>query len=88
MIERGFYIIKDKFFEDMGSIFDLFPISEKYIAREYTIANNQMKVTSEHSAMEIEKKARKVMNMLKRGIKFTPTQPNINLIIEKLKQDF
>lgn len=26
------------------------------------------------------------MNMLKKGIKFTPTQPNINLIKEKLIQ--
>ena len=65
---------------------DMFPITENYIEREYTIANNHLTVTSEHSAMEIEKKAKKVLNMLKRGIKFTPTQPNINLIIEKLKQ--
>lgn len=62
----------------------MFPITEKYIEREYTIASNHLTVTSEHSAIEIEKKARKVMNLLKKGIKFTPTQPNINLIIEKL----
>ena len=81
------HIIKlDNGKESAFLIKDMFPIIEKYIAREYTIANNQMKVTSEHSAMEIEKKARKVMNMLKRGIKFIPTQPNINLIIEKLKK--
>lgn len=54
------------------------------IEREYTIANNHLIITSEHSAIEIEKKARRVMNMLRKGIKFTPTQPNINLIIEKL----
>lgn len=154
MIERGFYIIKDKFFQDMNepylkgnkeasrphyycfkeektdmfwmiplssrtakykkimnkklesgkpcdiihimkldngkeSVFliqDMFPITGEYIEREYTIAHNHLKVTSEHSAIEIEKKAKKVMHMLKKGIKFTPTQPNINLIIEKLRQ--
>ena len=152
MIERGFYIIKDKFFIDMNdpylkgnkeanrphyycfkeemtglfwmiplssridkykkiinkklkngkpcdilhimkldnnkeSVFliqDMFPITEEYIERTYTIANNHLIVTSEHSALEIEKKARKVMNMLKKGIKFTPTQPDINKIINKL----
>ena len=36
---------------------------------------------------EIEQKARKVLGMLKRGIKFTPTQPNIHKIYERLQQD-
>ena len=152
MIERGFYIIKDNFFEDMNdpylkgnkdanrlhyycfkeettglfwmiplssridkyrkiinkkiangkpcdilhimkldnnkeSVFliqDMFPITENYIERTYTIANNHLTVTSEHSALEIEKKAKKVMNMLKKGIKFTPTQQDVNRIIDKL----
>ena len=152
MVERGFYIIKDKFFKDMNdpylkgnkeanrphyycfkeeetglywmiplssridkykkimskkiasgkpcdilhimkldnskeSVFliqDMFPITEEYIERTYTIANNHLTVTSEHSALEIEKKAKKVMNMLKKGVKFTPTQPDINAIINKL----
>ena len=52
----------------------MFQIKEKYV-----------KVTSEHSALKIEKKAKKVLNLLKKGIKFTPTQPNIDLIIEKLR---
>lgn len=62
----------------------MFPITEKYIERIYTIAGNHLMITSEHSALEIEKKAKKVKNMLIRGIKFTPTQPNINNIIRKL----
>lgn len=80
------HIIKlDNGKESAFLIQDMFPITESYIEREYTIVNNHLTVTSEHSAIEIEKKAKKVMNMLKKGIKFTPTQPNINLIIEKLK---
>lgn len=43
-------------------------------------------LTSEHTAREIEQKARKIIGMLKRGIKFTPTQPNIIAILEKLKK--
>lgn len=40
-------------------------------------------LTSEHTAREIERKARKVMGMLKRGIKFTPTQPGAMAILKK-----
>lgn len=43
-------------------------------------------LTSEHTVKEIEQKAKKVMGMLKRGVKFTPTQPNVTVILEKLKQ--
>ena len=64
---------------------DMFPISEDYIEREYTIAGNHLMLTSEHTAREIERKAKKVIGMLKRGIKFTPTQPNALAILEKLK---
>lgn len=56
---------------------DMFPITEEYIEREYTIAGNHLMLTSEHTAKEIEQKARKVIGMLKRGIKFTPTQPDV-----------
>ena len=55
---------------------DMFPITEEYIEREYTIAGNHLMLTSEHTAREIEQKARKVMGMLKRGVKFTPTNGN------------
>ena len=44
---------------------DMFPITEEYIEREYTIAGNHLMLTSEHTAREIERKARKVMGMLK-----------------------
>lgn len=68
------HIIKlDNGKESAFLIQDMFPISERYIEREYTIANNHLIITSEHSAIEIEKKARRVMNMLRKGIKFTPT---------------
>lgn len=65
---------------------DMFPITDKYIEREYTIAGNHLMLTSEHTVKEIEQKAKKVMGMLKRGVKFTPTQPNVTVILEKLKQ--
>ena len=65
---------------------DMFPITDEYIEREYTISGNQLLLTSNHVAKVIEQKAKKVMSMLKRGIKFTPTQPDVITILEKLKQ--
>ena len=65
---------------------DMFPITEKYIEREYTIGSNHLMLTSEHTVNEIERKARKVMSMLKRGVKFTPTQPDVMEILKKLRE--
>ncbi len=65
---------------------DMFPMTVEYIEREYTIAGNHLMLTSEHTAREIEQKARKVIGMLKRGIKFTPTQPDVMAILEKLRE--
>ena len=65
---------------------DMFPITEEFIEREYTIAGNHLMLTSEHSVKEVETKARKIMGLLKRGVRFIPTQPDINEIIKKLKQ--
>ena len=64
---------------------DMFPITEDYIEREYTIAGSHLMVTSEHTARDIDRKARKVLGMLKRGIKFTPTQPDAVAILKKLR---
>ena len=75
--------------DDRESVFliqDMFPITEKYIEREYTIAGNHLMLTSEHVAKEIEQKARKVVGMLKRGVKFMPTQPDVIGILNKLTQ--
>lgn len=66
---------------------DMFPITEEYIERKYTIANNHLIITSEHLAKELDKKAKKVMNLIKKGVKFTPTQPDINKIIKKLNKN-
>ena len=81
------HIVKlDNSRESAFLIQDMFPITEEYIEREYTIAGNHLTLTSEHTAKEIERKARKVMEMLKHGIKFTPTQPDVMVILEKMKE--
>lgn len=70
--------------ENVFLLQDMFPIMERYIEREYTIAGNPMLLTSERTAGEIEKKARKVVEMLKHGVRFTPTQPDIPQIYKQM----
>lgn len=73
---------------DKESVFliqDMFPITEEFVEREYTIAGNHMKVTSEHVVKEIERKARKVLSLLRRDIRLTPLQPNVMKIYRQLK---
>ena len=65
----------------------MFSITKEYIEQEYIIAGNYLMLTSEHTAREIEQKARKVMGILKRGIKFTPTQADVMAIFEKLRKN-
>lgn len=65
---------------------DIFPITKEYVKREYTINGKHLLLTSEHDIKTIEHKAKKVIGMLKRGIKFMPTQVNIPLILDKLKK--
>ena len=73
---------------DKESIFliqDMFPITEEFVEGEYTIAGNHMKVASEHVVKEIERKARKVLLLLKRDVRLTPLQPNVMKIYRQLK---
>ena len=61
---------------------DMFPVTEEYVSAEYTIAGNHMTLTSDTEAEIVLRKAKRVLNMLHRGIVFTPTQPKV-LDIEK-----
>lgn len=60
----------------------MFPVTEEYVEREYMIAGNHLKVTSEQEIQIINRKAKKILAMLKHGVKFSPTQPDV-LKIEK-----
>lgn len=59
--------------ENAFLIQDMFLITEEYIEREYTVGGNPLTLTSERVAREVEQKARKVLGMLKHGVKFVPT---------------
>lgn len=68
--------------ESVFLIQDMFPITEKYVKRKYTIAGNHLKVTSENLAKIVDAKARRVLALIKRNILLSATQPDV-LKIEK-----
>lgn len=77
-------------YEDSATgLYWMIPLSsrvDKYkkIVENKKEAGNHLMLTSEHTVKAVEQKAKKVVGMLKRGIKFTPTQPDVIKIIEKL----
>ncbi|ELK43365.1 hypothetical protein D478_03609 [Brevibacillus agri BAB-2500] len=70
--------------EEVFLIQDMFPIVKRYIKREYTISGIPLKLLNENDIKTIRKKVNKVYNLLIRGIKFMPTQPNVMKIRDEL----
>ena len=66
---------------------DIFPVTEKYISHEYTVGKKHLTITNEKLAAIIEHKSRKTLGMIRRGVKFSPTQPNVLEIEKKLLED-
>ncbi len=65
---------------------DMFPITDKYIVAQYIRGGQPVKIADTDMVAEIERAARRVIILLRRGTKFTPTQPDINRI-EKMMID-
>ena len=62
---------------------DMFPVLPKYIADPYSNKYGIFEVKSESMIEQINGNAVKIIKLLRHGLKFTPTQPDI-LRIEKL----
>lgn len=81
----GLYICRlpgDK--ESTFLIQDMFPLTENYIEREYTLNGNHMVLIKEKDIKNISLKAKTIRELIKRGIKLTPTSPNVPRIITLL----
>jgi len=63
---------------------DMFPITDKYIADEFRINGNHMLLTSDSDAEIVLNKAHRILNMIHRNIKFSPSQPDVLAIEEAL----
>lgn len=84
----GLYVCKlpnDR--ESAFLIQDIFPVTEEFIEREYTLAQNHLALVKEADIKIIQNKAKKVIKLVKRGIKLTPTSPDviniINILLKK-----
>lgn len=80
-------IIKVNGIEQAFLFQDMFPIIEKYISNPYIKQNSFMEIRDAKKLADIEKNARNIIKLMRRGIKFTPTQPDIMRIEEILIQD-
>ncbi len=62
---------------------DMFPIVEKYIDGQYIKGGQPVRIADPKLIQELEKTAHKIIGLLHRGVRFTPTQPDV-IRIEKL----
>lgn len=62
---------------------DMFPIAAVYISAPYVKGGQIVRIADPKVIRELERNARKVINLIRRGVRFTPTQPDA-LRIERL----
>ena len=70
---------------------DMFPIDENYITNQYIRGGQPVRIANVDIVADIERSARRVAILLRQGVKFTPTQPNVlrieQLMLEELNKE-
>ncbi|MGL5087176.1 MAG: type III toxin-antitoxin system CptIN family toxin [Clostridium sp.] len=66
---------------------DIFPITEEYIEREYTLSGEAVVLKDTRMIKEIGKKSKQVLKLIRRGIKLHDKQPDILSIEKKLLEN-
>lgn len=70
---------------------DMFPATAQYIDGQYIKGGQAVRIADPKLIQELEKTARKTIGLLHRGVRFTPTQPDVvrieRLMIEELKKE-
>lgn len=64
----------------------MFPVTAGYIDGQYIKGGQPVRIADPKLVQELEKNAKKIINLLHRGVRFTPTQPDI-IKIEKIMLD-
>ena len=59
---------------------DMFPVLPSYIDGPYIKGGQLVRITDPKLIQSLEKDAIKILNLLHHGVRFTPTQPDINRI--------
>lgn len=67
---------------------DMFPIAPKYIEEQYIRGGQPVLIADPKVIKELEKIAKRISNLLKKGICFTPTQPDVNFIENLMLEEF
>lgn len=65
---------------DKVSVFliqDVFPITDAYIVRPYTVNQQPFRISSEKLAATLEEKTHRVIGLIRRGVRFSNTQPDV-----------
>ena len=70
--------------ENAFLIQDIFPVTDEYIDREFTLGSNHLILPYVDDVKIIETKAKKVIQMIKNGVQLTPTSPDVMTIFAKL----
>ena len=70
--------------ESVFLIQDIFPVTDEYVDREFTLGSNHLVLPYKDDIESIEEKSKKVIKLIKNGIKLTPTSPDIISIFDKL----
>lgn len=65
---------------------DMFPVTASYIIGQYIKGGQPVRIADPKLIKELEKTALKVIGLLHRGVRFTPTQPNV-IRIEEIMLD-
>ena len=63
---------------------DMFPIKEEYVKTSYTIDSLPLELKNKEDIKQIDKKARKMLALIKKGKKLFSTQPDVLKIYKEL----
>lgn len=68
---------------------DMFPVTRKYIEGLYVKRGQVVKISNPNQISGLEKTAKKICKILHKGVRFTPTQPDVlrieRIMLEELK---
>lgn len=62
---------------------DMFPVTASYIDGQYIKGGQPVQIADPKLIQKLEKNARRIITLLRRGVRFTPTQPDV-IKIEQL----
>ena len=68
----------------------MFPTTAQYIVGQYIKGGQTVRIANPKLIQELEKNVHKIIRLLHKGVRFTPTQPDVirieKLMLEELKK--